>query len=566
MIEIHEFSTGIEYEKTPLGGWTPQRLTREFINKTLDPIPQVIQIAINNQDFAIKESSATESPALIAREVGHNGDQWSVLAVIIGVSDGFSAYYRYFYSQSKGNIHHLVQWWIGETYPIFNPLETPEVRQYEPQKQHETPLDSFEDLLKGTAPIIMPNDRLSSPMIIHTIAEKIAGNDDIAWAWNVEELEYPQSFHVIYPHSPKAAQLISQAISPQLIPNQESTITEHDIKLAMQNLMNREEVKIEYLEVLETALGDATIDENLWLSLFDGRGVSVAISEKIYTAELIRLLTLRAIIIPVTLPEFLGWLPRNSKEKREAGISLKFQKQIIHKGTGKYPRITARVVLGVKLLILQLIEKPALLEATSWLLTSANSIWSNFYHHKVTKNIEHDLSLMSNFANDKKEKDFFKIPEWETIWSDIKVFWLAQKVSKMTHYLPLAKLFTLVGDYKIAAVFYQIATGSVPKLLFSKLKSNQRNKAILFKLKIAKSVSFIDPLLFVSFQIIKKVYSILTKIFYIIVPIILVLSFIVLVPLILSFFVYVAAIILSVVSNLLPILIVIGIISFFADH
>jgi len=525
MIEIHEFSTLIDDTKTSEDGLEIRRFD-SFMNKTLDPVPYAIEKAILNKEFAITENTVTDEPALIGREISQNEGEWSVLAVIIRGSDTlghhFSAY-RYFYTEGKGNLKHLLHWWIDEKYPVFNPLEPAKVRFYETQENLDIPLDNFQDLLEGTSPIILPTYKPLTRHTLHAIEQKIAGENDIAYPGNVGELEELKSFHVIYPTSLEAEELISQVSEPA----KESIITEHDLKIAIQNLINRDAVKLEYLEILETALSDPKINEKIWTSVFDARGVSVAISEKIYTAEMVRLLTLCAIIIPSTLPIFLGWLQAASKQKEYSNISLNFQyelinrlgeksttiDEIIKKISKKTPKITQKIREGVKLIITHLLEQPSLLELSICLLASPQGLWATFYHHEVKNKIDHDLSLMSEFARNTKERDSFKIPEWEHIWQQIKVFWLFRGGHNMSQYLPLAKLFEGLGNYEFSAVFYKIAIGSVPKSVFKKV-TKYSDKCILYKLRISKYISKLELTGLNLLKTLRKIFTVLLNLFY----------------------------------------------------
>ncbi len=493
MIEINQFSTGIQYEKTTDGGWVSRGFTGQFINITLDPIPEAILKAISNKEFAIAEGTVTEKPALIGREVRHNGQTWSVLAVIIQAVDDFGRNfpaYRYFYTEGRGNLERLVRWWIAENSPIFNPFEQVEVIFYEPDSDIEIPLTNFQELLSGSAPIVITEHQQCSPLILNRIADKIASQNDVAWAYNVGGLDYPKSFHIIYPSSPEAGELIAQVIRSK--PASVGLIKgEHGLKLAIQNLMNREEISVEYLETLEIALTDSQIDDKLWKSLFDGKGAREAISQEMYNSNMVRLLTLQAIILPLTLPDFLSWLQNRSKEKTHYETSLKFQYEIVKKIGRKAPKIADKVSEGVNLIILELLHQPDLLESTIWLLGSNQSIWANLYHFDLKKQIDHDLSLMMDFGKGKKDVKFHLVPQWQPIWNQIKGFWRLADASPLSQYLPIAELFDHLADYKYSAVFYQISQGSVPKAVFTKVTGNSY-KCTLYKLKIEKYVSKLE--------------------------------------------------------------------------
>jgi len=539
MIEIQEFSTGINYRKT-FTGWRSEGLTGQFMNKTI-PIPQAIAKAISNKEFAIAEDTATDIPALVGREITLYGEEWSVLAVIIRGTDEVGGYfpaYRYFYTKGRGNLDQLVLWWTAENYPVFNPIEPAEIRLYETQENIDIPLDNFQEFLDGKDRVVVPHNRALPPLIIHTIAQKIAGENDIAWAWNVGGLEDPKNFQAIYPDSPEATELIYKAILSQPF----GVIRgEYGLKLTIENLMKQEPIKTEDLLTLETSLSNRQITEKRWKSYFDDQGASQAISQRMYNPNLVRLLTLRAIIIPNTLPEFLGWLQVRSKEKEHYQTSLNFQHEILRKISKNFPKLANKVMAGVKLIIPHLLEQPELLAPTIWLLGSNNSgIWASLYSNEVKPKIEHDLSLMSDLAGDTKNvkkqlksnifssseitglvedltpilesQRFALVPQWEQIWKQIKEFWLPNKVKPLGQYLPLAKLFEQLRDYKISAVFYQIATGSVPNSVFKKVTKNAYKYTLENQLRIEKYVSKSELLLLALTKISKKIGDIIMPI------------------------------------------------------
>ena len=79
--EIHEFSTGIQFEQRG-DSWIWTGFTIKYMNSTMGEIPKVVERSIANEEFALAEGSSTEKPAIIARILGSGNDIWSVIAVV----------------------------------------------------------------------------------------------------------------------------------------------------------------------------------------------------------------------------------------------------------------------------------------------------------------------------------------------------------------------------------------------------------------------------------------------------------------------------------------------------
>ena len=80
---------------------------------------------------------------------------------------------------------------------------------------------------------------------------------------------------------------------------------------------------VEHLLILETALGDDRLDEAYWKALFDIQGATQA--EGLYSPPMVRLLTLRAIVVPQTLHYFLSWMQRGRNKGNYFQASEQFQ-------------------------------------------------------------------------------------------------------------------------------------------------------------------------------------------------------------------------------------------------
>lgn len=222
-IHIHEFSTGIQAEKTADGGWVSQGFTGQYMNKTIDPIPRAVQEAITNRDFAVAEGASSDEPAFVGREVAGYGEEWSVIAVVTRGRDdrGRSAsMYRYFLSEGLGNLGKILSWLNAQKQAgqntIFAPFGTQILGQPHEYSESEPNLSlrpELESLLENSPPIIIPSDFPCAPLIVNKMAKEIANGQLIAWGYNVEALEEPRGFQVIQPASSRAEDLLKKAIA-----------------------------------------------------------------------------------------------------------------------------------------------------------------------------------------------------------------------------------------------------------------------------------------------------------------------------------------------------------------
>jgi hypothetical protein len=349
-IQIHEFSTGIRPQINADGSWVSLGFTGQYMNTTINPIPSVIQRSIANKEFAVAEGAFSDQPAVIGRVVlDSENSGWSVVAVVSRGQDekGRSAsFYRYFFCDGQNNLSNILAWMEeyernNQRKPIFNPSETKVVEepyQFRIADAPEPSLHRSSELLQNStsAPIIIPPSEQYSLQQIHALATaKVNGQQPIAWAVNAEALEKPWSFIVIQASSDRAYQILHKAIVNTPKVQTPVIADEHALKSAIKNLMGSSTVKPESVDAVIEALGNNQINTQYWDSLFDGQGARNAITQKIYSPQMLRLLTLRALIIPQTLSEYLDWLSiKDNANKRDLTsnitISLEFQSNLIH--------------------------------------------------------------------------------------------------------------------------------------------------------------------------------------------------------------------------------------------
>jgi hypothetical protein len=485
MIEIHEFSTGIQVERVGTG-WVSRGFTGEYMNRTLDLIPVAVQRAITNREFAVAEGASSDEPAVIGREISDNGEEWSVIAVVTKGRDdrGRSAsMYRYFLCKGIGNLGNILAWIINQRpFPVFNPYDTriignPAIHQNTGSDPINLRPELQSLLVNNPTPIIISWQQPCAPLILNEMARQIPGNQLISWAFKVEALEQPTRFQVIQPASEKAEQLLQRitAVTPQYTVNISG---EQSIKSAIKGLSSREQVKIEQILILENALNDPQINENYWKSLFDSQGAAQSRSQGIYSPQMVRLLTLQAILIPEKLSDYLIWMSKRGKQDDHYQTSENFQTEIrnaLRPVSNQTPRLIENLVEGVENLIPSLLENPEQVEVAIWLLQLPNGLWSWSYSKVfIPDYLDHDLNLMPKFARGNKNLTFklTSHPEWQKILGELSIFWKSRSASKIERYQPLADLFEhLEEPPELAALFSHVAygRGEVSKGIFSRL-------------------------------------------------------------------------------------------------
>lgn len=512
-IYIHEFSTGIQAEETTDGGWVSRGFTGEYMNKTIDSIPRVVQEAISNRDFAVAEGASSEEPAFIGREMSGYSEEWSVITVVTRGRDdrGRSAsVYRYFLSEGLGKLPAIWNWLQSEKangrkiffqpfdpYFAANAIAEPHQDLNENIPYPKKLPDNLKDLLDRSIPILIPHDSSYPPTILNKVAEEIKAEDRlIAWAYNVEALEEPRGFQVIQPANSRAEDLLNKAISSK--PNSPAPVSgEKAIISAIKGLVMRDRVKPEQVETIENALSNPQINDAYWESIFKGRGADKALKQGIYSADMVRLLTLKAMLLPETLPEFLVWISKEGKQQESKEVSNTFQaemKKSLNQFSESETNLISRVCQGVRSIIPELVKQPQLLDSIVWLLSSDKGLWGYFYSRQIKNAIDNDLRSMRYYGRGKQGVDF-KLAEdkqWQKIFSEIEVFWRSR--SRMQpQYQPLAELFSRLNNYQLSALFHHISSGIVPKEVFYKFTSRGFYTQV-YKINVKREIGSLESL------------------------------------------------------------------------
>ncbi|OCR02605.1 hypothetical protein BCD67_17860 [Oscillatoriales cyanobacterium USR001] len=509
-VKIYEFSTGIQAERTP-DGWVSRGFTGEYMNKTIDPIPVAIQSAIANREFAVAEGASSDEPAIIGREVRSGGEVWSAIAVVTRGRDdrGRSAsMYRYFFCEGLGNLWKILAWMEplrkAGRMPIFNPFETKIVgqpNQYQVNNQPAIPLKTELQylLINNEAPIIISSGQPCTASIINEMAAAKANENGqpVAWAYKAEALEQPRSFQVIQPASEKAEQLLRRAIAST--PQYTAPIAgEYELKSAIKGLISRDKVKLDQVQAIETAINQ--IQDNDWEAIFNGQGASQALKQGIYSPQMVRLLTLRAIVIPERLPEFLDWMQKRGKQEDHYQVSDIFQSEIknsIREILGNEPKFILKVTQGVRLIIPNLVYQPGLLYSVVWLLSSPSGFWQHIYSRQVAGDIDHDLSLINQrvkYPSNSKSQILNNDESWRILSSELQIYWQQRSYPHQERYQPLADLFGELGNPRIAAFFYHVAYGEVPKNIFIKISNQGGLHSTVYGITIKRKVPLTEIL------------------------------------------------------------------------
>jgi hypothetical protein len=496
-IHIHEFSTGILVDGTGgAGEWRSRGFSGEYMNSTLAEIPTPVQLAIRNREFAVAEGASSENPAIIGREVECNREAWSVIAVVTRGMDERgrgASLYRYFLCEGLDKLPDLLSWYMRRNVkPTFNPSDYKQVGYPTKYDDTETQFNDYippelENLLQQKTPTIIPQKQPPyTALIIHRIASKTdsAKNDElISWACNVEALEKPNRFLVIHPASAKAEETIRATINsvPQLPP---AIPEEPLIRTAIKNSCRTGIFQQDNLATIESALNNPKIKEDyhtpFWNSIFEGEGSNDAYQQEIYSEYNVRLLTLQAIICPEKLPDFVAWIMK--KEKDYYPISQSFQGEIVKAITQPNSLIFNSVKQGINILILSVIERADLIDATARLLLDKDGLWGGTYKIYTSLGLRQDLNKKAGDQSAEKEglkeKEFYVLNDvhWQEIIDDLRKVWNRPFYPDKTtqKYIHLAHLFDKLevpsNDNKdsLTIFFYHLAQGKIPSDVYKR--------------------------------------------------------------------------------------------------
>lgn len=470
------------------------------MNRTIDPIPPAVEEAIANREFALAEGTTSQEPAIVGREISGYGETWSVVAVVTRGRDdrgrGVSLY-RYFLCRAEAGIEAILRWWNKSQ--VFNPFDTKTIGQS--HRVSFTPAqvpikEELRRMLGNRPPIVIPASQPCMPLLLNQMTQELPTIGKRSWAYKVAALERPEYFQIIYPADPRGSAVFKQALSQR--PRQSAVVSgEQSLKTAISAVMNGR-VKAKHIAALENALNHPQIDEKYWQSLFNNQGATEALTQNIYGTNQIRLLSLKAMLLPGFLPDFLKWLYKTKKSEGYYIASCEFQQAILQQVpnfTQDCPNLTEQIKQGICIVMDRLVkQQPILAEATLLLGGSYPGIWREAYDSSLRSEMETDITMLPDCIGCREGVSFqaTKYPEWNQLLGDIMQFWQVPTTSRNSNYLPLAKLFESMGRLKMAAIFYQIAQGNVPKPIFETISGPHRWECRVFGLAIASQKDLSD--------------------------------------------------------------------------
>ena len=505
---IHEFSTGINVETLPDGSWRSRGYkVGEYMNSTLSQIPLVVQRAIANNLFEVSKDRKSQKPTFVGREVrGNNGAPgWSVIAVVTPGGDEygrFNSFYRYILCQGADRLWVILDvingyWQKYGRPPIFNPSEIKELGKPNHHNISNKPLVTLPSELNALVsnyqrPLILQPGKVSDLQTINAMAEKIANGKPVSWAYDVQAVEHAERFLVIQAADEKAYQGL-RTIGNASINNPKgmlpSDVDGAAIETAIKALIGGSPIKQEWIQAL--LQGDQVTSDH-WKTIFDDQGAHTGIKQRNSSPQMVRLLTLRAIILPNTLPEYLEWFSIDGKNKRKEDnkqkVSLEFQGQLKKHILQLKPLIDE----SMKSVLEQILSKKISIPAFSWLLTAQKSLWSS-YRTSLLQNVRQDLEAIDNDLNSDDSPSEPSFACGDLIWRKLQS-WLLRPNHRYSYYQPFADLFERLGDCKLASYFYQVSIEVVPKKLFRKAFGNQ-DESNLFGLTLKREITWEEHLI-----------------------------------------------------------------------
>ena len=345
---IYEFSTGITYEIRN-GQWVSMGFTvGEYMNKTIANIPQCVERAIANNLFEVSKNSQSQEPTIVGRVVRGNKAKseldWSVVAIVTPGADDYqrhTGFYRYFLCSGADSLWKIVDWIEDyrnnyNNWPIYNPADTKKIGQ---QTRHdcgrqkpELNIQVHDFLNQRPTPLIFNSEAGYDLTTLNAMAEYKAQTKSqlTSWAWNVEALEDSTSFLVIQAANQTAYNLLndmrqSQASQPR--PVLGSGIDMAGIKSSIKGLIGGGNIKQEWIQTVVQAKKQNQLTSQQWEQIFNDLGANSGS----VSANIVRLLTLRAIILPETLPYYLQYLDikkQTQNPNQQQITSREFQSQI----------------------------------------------------------------------------------------------------------------------------------------------------------------------------------------------------------------------------------------------
>jgi hypothetical protein len=285
---IYEFSTGINIQTDRTGNWWSVGYLGGWMYNTYDSenannIPQLIQQAHDNQEFAVADTNQSQFTA-IGRIINQNNETWSVVAFLTYAKDEKErrvSTYRFFFSKGITIIEILRRIITFEaqhnTLPVFDPIGATDLNQYPPadfadinslipnNSNLELEVKEFTGLKTHVLPenaCLVNDSHALSLFNLHRLsmsrAKAIREVGNTAWAYKADVLQRPETFILI--------QAANENAYKRLLNFDESTMRSVIRGLIADNTNNQDIVN--HLQILNTAIKrDPKFTENYLFSL-----------------------------------------------------------------------------------------------------------------------------------------------------------------------------------------------------------------------------------------------------------------------------------------------------------
>jgi hypothetical protein len=523
-IEIHEFSTGIKVGRNNDGNWISLGFTGRFINSTFqDSIPHPVERAIANGEFKIREGTASDNPAVVGRVVGINSDLWSVIAVVTKGRDekgrSFPAI-RYFLSEGEDKIPLILEWLEESGDPntsprikVFNPDDLPIdnlPHQYNISSKQEDPplsIEQLERLKNGENLPIITDPKIAKIKFIHQLtsaqikAEEAKGIFlPLAWAFNVQVVEHINKFIVIHPANDSAAEILRKMRVSAALSLPAALFDEQALKAAITNITNNSNIKDEHFVAFAKELLNEQIDEKNWVKILDGQGAKNALSQGIYTPQMVKLIILRAIIIPSTLPQCFEWIQAKDKKSDVRTTAKEFERVISTKINALSPELKVKLLSciddGFSAFIAKVAESKISPDTAREFLLDKEGLWGKEAKNFLKK-LHNDLEKMPIYA--KKNDDLMfelKILAWSAFRNQIVQFWGKYPQFDEKIYLPLALTFRDIQPESLSIIFYHMSGKKIPHDLIKNSQEfySSSSRFPLYGIRVERELNFVESL------------------------------------------------------------------------
>ncbi|KYC35194.1 hypothetical protein WA1_08530 [Scytonema hofmannii PCC 7110] len=538
-VEIYEFSRGFS-EVLENGCWISGGFGNAIDRSNYDgEIPAPIQQYINNNQniFGIPTGFAPpkKEVALIARVIDA---RYCVLAVAnyLGKDnkgrDGIIGY-RYFWLDRNSEINQhleldgvgtLLNWWLQNPFVFkMNPdsftgdkLVCNEYLEY--FSSHN--VNSNDQQNYPIYPVILTLAELNrdNPLQLHTQAAEEAEKAGLplAWAWNVRRLNFPEMYVAISCEDETAKQAIERELARKIVnkvnplgtPVQKEiskrtdrerlTGDEKSIEMTLDEFVSDRSASNERRS-LETANAIVKIlwsNKDLdWQKFFvaDNQHVKHLRKDEDPQTESVKYYALLPILIPENIIIWLSWL-REKRNQKQTKISFKTQNLILESCTPIQREFIVQYIYdGISVLLNELVYgNQNAYNLCRWLfVTHKENIWSksfNMYAAKILECLDSTPYNISELFDRQATQDFL---------IKLRNNFLSEKVTTNKHnFRNLGELFSqrvktelnpikvflnqydkkLLDVNLLAAVCYHCSEGKIPYTVFSKLKTEDKNK------------------------------------------------------------------------------------------